>query len=360
MLKVCLKHRAGQLDLSAEFTAPTGVTALFGPSGAGKSTIVNAISGLLRPAAGRITLGGTVLFDSATRTNLPLHKRRIGYVFQEPRLFPHLGVRGNLDYGRRRAPKDAQGPDFDQVIGMLGIAPLLGRRVAALSGGEKARISIGRALLSKPQILLMDEPLAALDAPRRAEILPFLENLRDTGLPIVYVSHSVSEIARLADTLVVIEAGRTRASGPLQTLLAEPDLAPLFGQDGAGAVIHVQVAGQDPDGMTRVQGAGGTLFLTEPHPVGQTLRLRIQASDVILSRQRPEGLSALNILSGQVQKITPTSKAEDRFWVQIRCGDETLLAKITARSRQALDLRPDTECHAILKTVAVERRAPRP
>ncbi|MER5171825.1 molybdenum ABC transporter ATP-binding protein [Thioclava kandeliae] len=359
MLDVSLRHRAGQLDLAVAFTAPTGVTALFGPSGAGKSTVISAISGLLRPDQGRITLGGTPLFDRANRIDMPAHRRRIGYVFQDPRLFPHLGVRGNLDYGAKRAPKGAQGPAFDQVIEMLGIAPLLDRRVAALSGGEKARVSIGRALLSKPQILLMDEPLAALDTPRRAEILPFLERLRDTGLPIVYVSHSVAEIARLADTLVLIEQGKTRASGPLRSLLADPDLAHLFGQDEAGAVIEARVTGQDPDGMTRAEGAGGTLYLTDPHPAGTDLRLRIQASDVILARQRPEGLSALNILAGEVRKITPTSADRARVWVQIRCGGEEILAKITARSAQALELREGTPCHAILKTVAVERRTPK-
>ena len=229
MLEVTLRHGFAGFSLDLSFTAPRRVTALFGPSGAGKSTVVNAVAGLMRPQAGRVLVGGETLFDSARGLFLPPHRRRVGYVFQDHRLFPHLDVRANLCYGARFAPRSAAGPGFDAVVEMLGIGALLKRRPALLSGGEKARVAIGRALLSKPRLLLLDEPLAALDGARREEILPFLEGLRDAGLPVLYVSHALAEVARLASTVVLIEAGRLRASGPVAEILSDPALAPALG-----------------------------------------------------------------------------------------------------------------------------------
>ena len=221
MLEVRAKHRLGVFQLDVELVAPTGgIVALFGRSGAGKTSLVNMLAGLLRPTEGRIALNGTVLFDSAARIDLPPERRRLGYVFQEGRLFPHLDVRGNLLYGFRRVPAAERAIRLEQIVELLGIGPLLRRRPASLSGGEKQRVAIGRALLANPRLLLMDEPLASLDATRKAEILPFIEQLRDKlRLPIVYVSHDMGEIVRLADTVVLLADGRVTAIGSAEQVL---------------------------------------------------------------------------------------------------------------------------------------------
>ncbi|MFC3060642.1 molybdenum ABC transporter ATP-binding protein [Paenirhodobacter populi] len=352
MLEVSLRHDFGSFSVDVDFTAPKGVTALFGASGAGKTTVVNAVAGLFRPAQGRITAEGVTLFDTDKHINLPPRKRRVGYVFQEPRLFPHMSVRSNLLYGARFAPRDATGPDFDAVIGMLGIGALLDRRPGALSGGEKSRVSLGRALLSKPRMLLMDEPLAALDAPRREEILPFLESLRDAGMPVLLVSHSIAEVARLASTVVLLSKGRVIASGPTGEILSDPALAPRFGAGEAGAIITAHTAGRDADGLIRLETAGGPVWVTDA-PEAAHLRLRIQASDVILSREAPAGLSALNVLTGTIRRIE--EEADGRAFVQIAIGDEAILSRVTLRSVRALGLAPGVACHAIVKSVAVSR-----
>lgn len=355
MLQVALTQAFPGFSLDIAFEAPAGVTALFGASGAGKTTVVNAVAGLARPDRGRVVAGGAVLLDTAAGVCVPPHRRRIGYVFQEARLFPHLDVRANLMFGARYAPRGASGPDFAKVVEMLGIGALLGRRPATLSGGEKARVAIGRALLSRPRVLLMDEPLAALDAPRRAEILPFLERLRDTGLPVLYISHSVAEVARLADTIICLARGQMRAAGPAAAVLADPGLADLFGAAEAGAVIGARIAGAEADGLIRAETAAGPLWLTEaPVTPGTAVRLRVHASDVILSRDRPAGLSALNILPGTVERIE--EDAQGRAWVQVALGpSEALLARITRRSVGALGLAPGIACHAVLKSVALAR-----
>jgi molybdate transport system ATP-binding protein len=212
VLEVDVSKRLGPTLIEAAFTAKGGITALFGPSGSGKTSIVNMVAGLITPERGRIALGGEVLFDSAAHKAVPVHKRRIGYVFQDDRLFPHLSVRHNLAFGRWMNRRAHDRAEEVQILDLLGIGPLMGRRPAGLSGGEKQRVAIGRALLSGPKLLLLDEPLASLDAARKAEILPYLERLRDqTGIPMVYVSHSAEEVERLADTIVRLEAGRVVA-----------------------------------------------------------------------------------------------------------------------------------------------------
>jgi len=212
MLSVDVEKHIGDFSLAARFETAAGVTALFGPSGAGKTTVVNMIAGLLTPDRGRIALGDTVLFDAATRTNVPAHRRRIGYVFQEGRLFPHLTVAQNLDYGRRMSGLPADPAETDRVIGLLNIQPLLDRRIAKLSGGERQRVAIGRALLMRPRLLLLDEPLASLDARRKSEILPYLERLRDEGgIPMVFVSHHAEEVRRIATSVVWLDAGKVKA-----------------------------------------------------------------------------------------------------------------------------------------------------
>lgn len=348
-LSVTLSHRFPDFALDVEFTAPPGVTALFGASGSGKTTVINAVAGLLRPDIGHISADTQTLLDTKTGINLPTHRRRLGYVFQEGRLFPHLTVRQNLTYGRWFQPKS---PDrFDEIIDMLGITPLLNRRPAALSGGEKQRTAIGRALLSNPQILLMDEPLAALDDARKAEILPYIERLRDAAqIPILYVSHAMPEVARLATHLVVLENGQSIRSGPVGAVLSDPAIAAALGWRGAGAVLHGQVIRQDPDGLAQVSTPGGDLYVPNSAALGTKLRIRIASQDIILSHHRPEGLSALNILSGEITDIQ--TKATSAY-VQIRCGSDLVLAQITRRSAETLALAPGQTIFAIVKTVSV-------
>jgi molybdate transport system ATP-binding protein len=220
MLQVDVQKRIGGFILTADFVGDEGVTALFGPSGAGKTSIVNMIAGLVRPDRGRIALGDTLLFDANTRVNVPAHRRRIGYVFQEDRLFPHLSVAHNLGYGRWMNGLPFDAAEHDRVVHLLDISHLLDRRPGKLSGGERQRVAIGRALLLRPQLLLLDEPLASLDAARRAEILPYLERLRDeSGVPMVYVSHQADEVRRIAETVVRIDNGRVVATGGVELLL---------------------------------------------------------------------------------------------------------------------------------------------
>ncbi len=350
-VSVTLTHRFAGFTLDVGFDAPPGVTALFGRSGSGKTTVVNAVAGLLRPDQGRIVVGGDVLLDTARGVRVPVHKRRIGMVFQDGRLFPHLTVRQNLTYGQWFAPQGDT--DFDRVVAMLGLGALLARRPGTLSGGEAQRVAIGRALLSRPRLLLMDEPLSALDDARKAEVLPYLERLRDeTKIPILLVSHSVAEVARLATTVVALEAGRVVACGPAAKVLADPETVPVFGVRDAGAVLDGVILVQHSDGLTEIAVSGGRLFVPRvTGEVGAKLRLRIAAQDVILSRAAPVGLSALNILAGVVTAVR--RGGHGGAMVQIAVGGDTLLARITARSADALGLEPGVAVHAIAKSVAV-------
>ncbi|MGL6211889.1 MAG: molybdenum ABC transporter ATP-binding protein [Paracoccaceae bacterium] len=339
------------LTLRHDF-APEGVTAIFGPSGAGKSTLLRVIAGLDRRATGRIAMGEDIWQD-ATRFTTPEH-RGTGYVFQDTRLFPHLTVQGNLDYAATRA-KGLGGPATADVIKALDLAPLLTRRTTALSGGEKQRTAIARALLTAPRILLMDEPLASLDETRKAEILPYLERLRDLGgTPILYVSHSVAEVSRLADHILVLQNGQIKRTGPATDLMSDPEAVPLFGIREAGAILPARMAAQEDDGLSRLSTSAGPLLLPRIEAtIGATLRIRILAQDVILSRVRPTGLSALNILPATVTTLRMGDGPG--ALVQLKAGDDLLLARITGRSALALDLQPGTPVYAILKSVAVAR-----
>lgn len=345
-VSVDIAIRAGTLGLDIRFEAPAGVTVLFGPSGAGKTTILRAVAGLARPDTGRIDVGGRVLFDAATGVNLRPETRAVGYVFQDARLFPHLTVLQNLRYGGRH--------DEDRVIGLLGLETLLDRRPAGLSGGEKSRVALGRALMRNPDVLLLDEPLAALDAPRKAEVLPYLEALAaEDGPPMLYVTHAIDELARLARTVAVVDGGRIAASGPVEQVLADPALAPLFGPRDAGAVIRGRVAGRDAgQGLTEVTFDGGRLWL--PGRVGEMgapIRLRVPASDVILAAEKPAGLSALNILPVEVVSVVPGRGPG--VAVGLACGATRLLARVTARSAVALGLEPGARVWAIIKATAI-------
>jgi molybdate transport system ATP-binding protein len=360
VLEVAVEHRLGAFALDIRFESGPGLTALFGRSGAGKTSVVNAIGGLIRPRSGRIAVGGTVLLDTERGVFVPAHRRRIGYVFQEGRLFPHLTVRQNLLFGRWFAPRAAAAPaaQFDDVVDLLGIGPLLPRRPGRLSGGEKQRVAIGRALLANPRLLLMDEPLASLDAARKDEILPYLERLRDASeVPIVYVSHAAAEVARLATTIVLIADGRVHAVGPVAEIMGRAGQYPLAGGFEAGAVLTVRVAAHDPGwGLTELAGDGGRLTVPRLDlPVGSMLRVRIRARDVMLATERPRGISALNVLAGTVEALVPTGG--EALEVQLRLGPERLLARITRRSGEALGLMPGRPVFALVKTVAIDRRS---
>lgn len=350
MLDVSLQHGFPGFDLDVSFSAPPGVTVLFGRSGSGKTTVINAVAGLLRPDTARIAAGDWVLVDTAARRCLPPHRRRLGYVFQEGRLFPHLTVRQNLAYGRWFAPRDARTESTSRVIEMLGLGALLDRRPGALSGGEKSRVAIGRALLAAPKLILADEPLAALDEARKAEILPYFERLRDeVSVPILFVSHSSAEVARLATTVVALRAGRVAAFGPPAQVLG--DIAAV-GARGAASILHARVCAHHADGLSELVTAAGPLWLPRVKDApGTTIRVRIAAQEVILSRARPHGLSALNILSGRITDIQLGDGPG--ALVVLAVGDDRLTARITRRSAEALGLAPGQSCHAVIKTVAV-------
>ena len=355
-LSVSLHHHFDAFTLEATFDAPPGVTALFGRSGSGKSTVVNAVAGLLTPDRGRISVDGTCLLDTEARLNLPPHKRRMGYVFQDARLFPHLTVRQNLAYGQWFAPK-TNGADPPRIADLLGLGPLLPRRPGTLSGGEKQRVAIGRAILSNPRCLLMDEPLAALDEPRKAEILPYLERLRDElALPILYVSHSVAEVARLATTLVFLDAGRVVAAGPAAAVMADPAMVPVMGLREAGAVISARLVGHEADGLSRLETQGGPIWLPHLHgQPGRHIRLRILAQDVMLATSRPRDISALNVLQATIDDLHLGDGPG--ALIRLRMGEEILLARVTRRSVQGLNLRPGVPVFAILKAVSVAQES---
>ncbi|PLS22741.1 molybdenum ABC transporter ATP-binding protein [Neptunicoccus cionae] len=354
-LSVTVKHRFSGFDLDVGFDAPAGVTALFGRSGSGKTTVVQTIAGLLRPKAGQVTVNGTTLFDSATGVWVPPAKRRIGYVFQEGRLFPHLSVHQNLRYGAWFAKRRQGAASFDHVVDLLGIAPLLDRRPAALSGGEKQRVAIGRALLSAPDLLLMDEPLAALDESRKLEILPYLERLRDeTAIPMIYVSHTVAEIARLATTIVVLNDGKMLCSGPASEVLGDPAIPFPLGVRGAGALLTAQVVAHHDDGLSELAIGAGRLYLPLINAAaGARIRVRIAAQDVVLATRKPDHISALNILKGTVAEVREGDGPG--VMVSVEVDGQTVLARITRRSRDALGLRVGMTCYAITKSVAVAR-----
>jgi molybdate transport system ATP-binding protein len=355
-VEIDVARQLGTFALDARFTTGGRLTALFGRSGSGKTSLVNIIGGLLRPDRGKVAIDGRVLVDTAAGVFVPMHRRRIGYVFQEPRLFPHFTVRQNLRYGRWFAPAGERQEGFDHVVELLGIGKLLARRPGLLSGGEKQRVAIGRALLASPRLLLMDEPLASLDEARKGEILPYIERLRDEGgVPIIYVSHSVSEVARLASTIVLLADGKVAATGTVAEILGRVDLPSLTGRYEAGAVLEMRVASHDGGyDLTTLFSAAGELRVPRIDlAIGTPLRVRVRARDVMLGLQPPEGLSALNVLAGRIAEIGvrdgPTAD------VRIDLSGETLLARVTRLTLDRLELRPGRPVFAIIKTVAIDR-----
>lgn len=353
-LDVDVRHRQGEFSLEAKFRSDGRLTALFGRSGAGKSTLVNFIAGLITPAHGRIVVNDRVLFDSQRKVAVPRHERRVGYVFQEGRLFPHLDVRQNLLFGRWFTPKPRRVAGFDDVVSLLGIDSLLDRRPTSLSGGEKQRVAIGRALLADPEILLMDEPLASLDDERKSEIYPYIERLRDEArVPIVFVTHSVPEIARLATTIVVLMDGRVSAAGPAADILRDARLFPNFGAAEAGAILDAHVASHDDRfQLTMLRVKSGVLTVPRlERNVDTPIRIRIRARDVILSVVDPKGLSALNVLEGRIVAIETGAASAD---VTIDCAGDLVVARLTRKSVHELALEPGVAVHAIIKGIAFE------
>lgn len=355
MLDLTIRQRLGAftLDVSLQ-TAQRGITALFGPSGSGKTSIINAIAGLTSPDEGHIRVDDVTFFDRTRRIDLPTEKRRVGYVFQEARLFPHMTVRDNLLYGYRRVRGDkAIAPD--PVIGLLGLGHLLDRRPRNLSGGEKQRVALGRALLSQPRVLLLDEPLAALDSARKAEIIPYIERLRDEmNIPIVLVSHAVDEVVRLATTMVLIAEGRVVASGPVGAVMGRLDLSAQSGMQDAGAVLDLIVESHhESDGLSVLAFDGGRLTVPRvARPVGAALRLHIHARDVIVALSPPSGMSVRNALSGVVRAVAESGPSSAD--VQIAVGGSVLIARITRAAVRELDLRPGRPVTALVKGVAFE------
>ncbi len=354
MLEVSVLKQFAGFRLDATFSAPTpGVIALFGRSGSGKSTLTNVISGLRAPDAGAVSLDGEVLTDVRRGIAVPVERRRIGYVFQDARLFPHLSVLGNLRYGARRRPDIPALIGFDEVVTLLGLAHLLPRQPWQLSGGERQRVSLGRALLSRPRLLLLDEPLASLDVARREEVLPYLVALRDRlAIPMVYVSHQFDEVLRLATHLVLLEAGRVLAEGAVEEMSLYPELQSVIGPDLAGAVVEGLVTRVNPDtGSAELAVGAGTLqvSLRDVQP-GARVRLQLLARDVILATQPVQGLSVRNALASTIIAIS-----DDEFGaalVRVDVGGAIVLARITQDARRALNLRPGDAVWTLVKAVS--------
>ncbi|CAN5629818.1 molybdenum ABC transporter ATP-binding protein [soil metagenome] len=349
-LDIDIEHTRGTFRLAARFTSQPGVTALFGRSGSGKSSLVNIVAGLIKPQRGKVVVDGQTLVDTARGVFVPKHRRRIGYVFQDSRLFPHLSVRQNLLYGRWFSRGEGgAADDFGSIVELLGIGALTERKPDSLSGGEKQRVAIGRALLARPRLLLMDEPLASLDESRRAEILPYIERLRDaTGMPILYVSHSVVEVARLATTVVILSEGKVTAVGPVL------DILPLAEASDGGSVLEAVVAGHDETfQLTTLASAAGELQVPKlAAVVGSTVRAYIRSRDVMLSLQPPQEISALNVLAGTVATISEGGAQAD---IRLDCNGAVLMARLTTKSVRRLALAPGRPVFAVIKSVSFER-----
>ncbi len=389
-LDVQIKKQQGAFALDVAFTAEAPVVALFGRSGSGKTSVVNAIAGLMQPDSGRIVADGEVLFDAARGINLPPEVRRIGYVFQDGLLFPHMTVRQNLTYGKRATGVARRGAaiDFDAVATLLDLTALLERRPAGLSGGEKQRVAIGRAILSNPRLLLMDEPLASLDAGRRGEILHLIERVRDEmKVSIVYVSHSIGEVTRLADDVVLMNDGRVVAHAPVEEIFNRADLRPHTGRFEGGALIEAVAVRRDEqyflttfrfggvggadavDGARDASDAAGelgasaagdarTAELVTPGldaAIGSRVRVRIRARDVSLAIRRPEGISMRNVLRGTVQSMEAGEGAI--IEVRVRIAGCDIPARISRQARDEMNLQTGQTVYALIKAIAFDKRS---
>jgi len=353
LIRLSLARPDFQLEVDLALPA-RGITALHGPSGSGKTSVLRCVAGLERAHNALIRIDGEVWQDDARGIFLPPWQRPLGYVFQEASLFEHLDVRGNLTYGQKRSPTGQQAIALETVIELLGIGHLMQRRVQQLSGGERQRVAIARALATQPRLLLLDEPLAALDQARRQDILPWLERLHaELQIPMLYVTHAADEVARLADSLVVLDHGRVKAVGPVADVLARIDTPVVLGDD-AGALLHGTVAERDARWhLMRVDFGGGNLWLRDSGlAVGQRVRLRVLARDVSLATATPQHTSIQNLLPATVDAIAADAHPSQAL-VRVACGGTMLLSRITARAVDALGLVPGQAVWAQVKSVAL-------
>lgn len=354
MLTLNFKQRLGDLRLDISVDVPgSGITAVFGLSGAGKTSLINAVSGLTHPDSGEIILNDRVLVDCSRSIFLPPEKRRIGYVFQDARLFPHYSTKGNLQYGM----KPAMATQFDTIVELLGIEHLLKRFPMTLSGGEKQRVAIGRALLTGPELLLMDEPLASLDVPRKRELIPYLERLaHDVNIPILYVTHSMEEILRLAEQVIVLDAGKIRASGELESVWASEAMVPWLQQEERSSVLNVMMLKQhDKYPMSGLALGDDCLWVNKIDALpGERLRIRIAAADVSLALSPPQNSSIRNILAAKVVEIYPVG---DKVDVKLRIGEHSLWARITQWAKDELNIAVGQDLYAQIKSVSMSRES---
>ena len=357
MIAATLRLPRGAFALDVSLALPArGTSALFGPSGCGKTTLLRCLAGLERAAGGRVVVDGEVWQDDAAGVFVPAHRRAVGVVFQEASLFEHLDVRANVEFGWKRLAPAQRRVSLEQAVEWTGIGSLMRRSTAALSGGERQRVAIARALAVSPRLLLMDEPLAALDAARKAEILPAIERVNElSGIAIVYVSHAISEVARLADHVVLMEAGRAVASGPVGELLSRLDL-PLPPGEDAGVVLPGAVGALDAQWqLARLDVPGASFWTRDPAlPVGHRIRLRVLARDVSLSLAEQAGSSIANQIPAVVDALADDSHPS-QVLVRLRMqgGASVLLARVTRRSAQALALTPGLAVWALVKSVAL-------
>ena len=365
MLDIEVRHQLGDFTIDAKFkTKETGLVSLFGHSGSGKSSIMNMIAGLLKPQSGRIEINGRVLFDSDKKINIKPQDRKIGYVFQESRLFPHYTVKGNLLYGEKKNSSNRNKIYLSKVVKILGIEHLLKQKPGTLSGGERQRVALGRALLSSPEVLLMDEPLASLDETRKFEIIPLIETIRDEfNTPIIYVSHAIKEIIRLADFLVLIHKGSIKAVGTIEEISSRQDLRDLLNYHEMGSIIKAKVIEHDSEySISTLSFPGGQLRIPKTEAaVGKIVSVRIRARDVSLSVIRPKKVSQLNVLEGKINKID-----DQRVSVNHNLNHETdicidiglpLWARITRLSINKLKLKEGQKVYALIKSTSIDRES---
>jgi len=350
-LRLQLQLHRGDFALAADTSFPAqGITVLFGPSGCGKTSLLRAIAGLDKAPGARLQFGDDIWQDN--EQYVPTHERPLGYVFQEASLFMDRDVRRNLDYGFRRTPEEVRRIQWEEAVALLGLEPLLDRRPGTLSGGERQRVAIGRALLTSPRLLLMDEPLASLDRESKAGILPYLERLdQELDLPILYVTHDLQEAAQLGDTLVLMEPGRIRQQGPLNELLTSLEL-PFASSADALAVVGGEIVRHEPeDGLVWVRALGDELAVVGEQAVGQQMRLRIRASDVAIALERPAVSSVLNVIEAEVTELAEKGSAQ--MMIRLQAGEDHLLSHITRRSARALELQPGKSVFAQVKCSAL-------
>jgi molybdate transport system ATP-binding protein len=357
MIRFACRLTRPEFSFDVAFEGGGGVTALFGPSGSGKSTVIRLLAGLARADAGSISVGGTVLLDTATGVFARPHRRRIGVVFQDARLFPHLSVRSNLLYGRWFTPAGQRRLELAPVVEVLGIGHLLARRPDTLSGGERQRVAIGRALLASPRLLLMDEPLASLDAGRKLEILPFIERLRDEfAIPVVYVSHAVDEVARLAAHVVRLERGRVAAAGPPADVLAAASLGETADRFEAVSILSAPVRLYRPEyGVTILAHPAGDIIVSGEVAAGRTARVTIRATNVALARVRPDAISTRTALAGRISRLE-TDDGPFALVTLALAGGDMLRASVTRLSVDALGLAVGDEVTALVRAAGIDER----